>query len=174
VLDQAISSSLRSAIQHNVCWRDRAVRNRQDPQRAGQVKPLGAGRAGIEEQRVAEPLRLGLMGVAEDADVGPFSLQERAPILSEFPAFVQDVSKRNSTTAQFDHRLGLKAAPLEAIHIPGDGRDGGNLLQFDDHGPVSDIAGVQNVVNASKMAQDRPVKETVRVCDYADAQKLVV
>lgn len=80
------------------------------------------GQAGIEQQRPAEPLDLRLVRVAEDADVGLFSLKKCAAFFLEFPAFKENMPEREASTAQLDDPFGRIAAPSIAIHVPGNPR----------------------------------------------------
>ena len=128
--DSLTVNLFRPAAQYNVCWRDRPVRDRQDSHSARQLKALRAGRARIEEQDGARPLGLWLMRVAEDADIGLFTIQERSSLFGQLPAFVENVSDRNSPSSQFDHSCRGKTAPFIAIHVAGDGSDRRQLLKF--------------------------------------------
>src|SRR2546430_3269929 len=85
--------------QGDMGWGDLPALNRQDPQPAWQRKALGTRRAGIEEQRIAEPFGFRLMRVAEDADIGPFPIQERSPLVSQLSAFIHDVPDRHALPA---------------------------------------------------------------------------
>lgn len=102
----------RSVSQRDVGKRDRPVRDRQDAKPAGQLKSLRSGRPRIEEQGAAKPFGHRLVRVAEDADVRPFSFNKCPTFLGEFSAFIQDVSDRYPSPAQFDDGLRLEAAPL--------------------------------------------------------------
>jgi len=65
-----------------------------------------------------------------------------------------------------------EAALLVPVHIAGDGRHRRELLELLVDGPTADIAGVQDVIYALEMAQDRPVEPPVRVGNHADAKDL--
>ena len=88
----------------------------------GKCESLRPCRPWIEEQCLPEPFRSGLMGVAEDADIWMFVLQERSSFFRQFPTFIQNMTDGDTAACQFDHGLGRKPALVIAIHIAGDGR----------------------------------------------------
>src|SRR5207249_10562920 len=73
--------------------------------------------------------------------------------------------KSNRTVTYFKHGLWWIAALLIAIHVARDSGHWREPLQLREHGPVADIACVQDVINALKMPQDRPIKQPVRIRD---------
>ncbi len=91
---------------------NRTVSDCENPNPSRQLEALRPGRPRIEEQGGLEPFRFGSVHVAEDADVRPFSFNKCPTFLGEFSAFIQDVSDRYPSPAQFDDGLRLEAAPL--------------------------------------------------------------
>ena len=88
--------------------------------------------------------------MAKDADVRLFALKKRSPVLRELPAFVQEMTNGDAEACQFDHGLGRRSA-LTIIDITGNGDDRSDLLQLFDHGPIANVSGVENVIDAFKM-----------------------
>lgn len=86
-----------------------------------ELEPLRAGGAGVEEQRAAEPFNLGLVRVAEDADIGLLPIQKHPPFLGQLPALVEDVPDGNPFAGKLDELLRLDPAlpvPVHAGHGP--------------------------------------------------------
>ena len=81
------------------------------------------------------------MGVAEDADIWMFVLQERSSFFRQFPTFIQNMTDGDTAARQFDHSLVGKSTLFVAIYVAGDGGDWSDLLQLFDHGPIADIPG---------------------------------
>src|SRR5688572_20872911 len=91
LVEPAPQALVSPVIQHDVGCCDLPVLDRQDSQPARQLKPLRAGRAGIEEQDGTSALGLWLMRVAEDTDIGPLPVQERLPLAGQLSALIHDV-----------------------------------------------------------------------------------
>ena len=98
------------------------------------------------------------MRVAEDAEVWLFFLKECSSILRELPAFVQNMTDGDAAAGQFDYGLGRKSALLIIVDVAGDGGDWSDLLQLFDHGPIANVPGVENVIDALKMLSNRRIE----------------
>jgi len=60
----------------------------------------------------------------------------------------------DATARQFDHRFGRKYALFTIIDVAGNDCDWRNLLQLFDHGPIADVPGMENVIEASEVSPD--------------------
>ena len=94
------------------------------------------------------------MRVAKDADIGSFAIQKGSSVLRELPTFIQNMTDGNTAACQFDHGLGRKSALFIIIDVAGDGGDWRDLLQLFDDGPIANVPGVENVIDASEVSPD--------------------
>ena len=98
------------------------------------------------------------MRMTKDAEVWLFFLKECSSILRELPAFVQNMTDGDAAAGQFDYGLGRKSALLIIVDVAGDGGDWSDLLQLFDHGPIANVPGVENVIDALKMSSNRRIE----------------
>ena len=104
------------------------------------------------------------MGMAKHTDIRLFAHKKGSSILRELPAFVQDMTDGDAEACQIDHRLGRK--PTLFIIIVDVARDGGNWcdpFQLFDHGPIANVSGVENVIDACKMSSNRRIEQAMGV-----------
>jgi hypothetical protein len=64
----------------------------------------------------------------------------------------------DAAACQFDHGLGRKSALFIIVDVAGDGGDRSDLLQLFDHGPITNIPGVENMIDACKMSSNRRIE----------------
>ena len=98
------------------------------------------------------------MRMAKDAEVWLFFLKECSSTLRHLPAFVQNMTDGDAAACQFDHGLGRKSSRLIIVDVAGDGGDRSDLLQLFDHGPIANVPGVENVIDALKMSSNRRIE----------------
>lgn len=72
------------------------VSNRDRSHHPGQSESLRSCRAWVEQERVAEPFVLWLMGVTEDTDVWPGAIKKTLPIFGQLSGFKYDMPDRDS------------------------------------------------------------------------------
>ena len=77
----------------------------QNPNRSWQLEPSWPCRAGIEQQRLAEPYNFRLMRMTKDAEVWLGFLEERSSALRQLPAFIQNMTDGDAAACQFNHGL---------------------------------------------------------------------
>jgi hypothetical protein len=166
----ALSSASLSPIgERDVLRFDRLSVQQEKPNRAWQVKPFRSGRAGIEQQDPLPPFGSRLMSMSVDTDVRIRSLQERGAVARQPSLFIEPMRQRNPISCQFDDLLDGKAAGHKSIHIPGHHRHGSNLFKLLYDFAPPDVAGMQNVLDPGKMADDRPIKYPMRIRNDPDA-----
>jgi len=158
----------RILLQLNMPRLDSSVNHFQSPDCAWEVEPLWARRARIKEQRLAEPFGFRLVGMAKEADVRPFAIQKGSSVLREFPAFIQYMTDGDAAACQFDHGLGRKSALFIIIDVAGDGGDWRDLLQLFDDGPIANVPGVENVIDASEVSPDGRIEQAMGVGNHSD------
>ncbi len=88
------------------------------------------------------------MGMAEDTDVRLFRLQNGSPVFRHLSAFVQNMTDGDAEARQFDYGLGREPALFIIIDVARDGGDWCDLLQLFDHGPIANVPGVENMIDA--------------------------
>ena len=98
------------------------------------------------------------MPVAEDAEVWLVFLEERSSFLRQLPAFVQNMTDGDAAACQFDHDLGWKSALFIIVDVAGDGGDRSDPLQLFDHGPITYVPGVENMIDPFKMSSNRRIE----------------
>ena len=98
------------------------------------------------------------MRMAKDAEVWLVFLEERSSFFRQLPAFVQNMTDGDAAACQFDHGLGRKSALFIIVDVAGDGGDRSDLLQLLDHGPIANVPGVENVIDALKMSSNRRIE----------------
>ena len=91
-------------------------------------KPFGTRRARIKQQRLAEPFNFLPMRMTKDAEVWLFFLEERSSFFHQLPAFIQNMTDGDEAAGQFDH------------------------------GPIANVPGVENVIDAFKMSSNRRIE----------------
>jgi hypothetical protein len=74
----------------------------------------------------------------------------------------------NAAACQFDHGLGRISALFFIIDVARDGGDRSDLLQLFDHGPIANVPGVENVIDASEMSPDGRIEQAVGIGNDAD------
>jgi hypothetical protein len=79
-------------------------RENKDAQAPWQRESLRSCRSWIEEQRLAERFRFGLVRVTEDADVRSFAIQKGSSILRELPAFILNMTDGDAAMLRHDHK----------------------------------------------------------------------
>ena len=146
---------VRILLQLNMPGLDLSVYHYQNPDRPWELESLRARRARIEEQRLAEPFNFRPMRMTKDAEVWLAFLEKHSSVLREFPAFIQNMTDGDTAACQFDHGLGQKPALFLIVDIAGDGGDWRDLLQLFNHGLITNIPGVENVIDAFKMSSNR-------------------
>ena len=92
--------------------------------------------------------------MTKDAEVWLIFLEERSSFFHQLPAFLQNMTDGDAATGQFDHGLGQKSTLFIIVNVSGDGGDGSDLLQLFDHGPITNVPGVENVSDASEVSPD--------------------
>jgi hypothetical protein len=106
--------------------------------------------------------------VTEDADIRLFTIQKGSPVSCELPAFIQNMTDGNAAACEIDHGLGRKYALFIIIDVAGDGGDWSNLLQLFDHGPIANVPGVENVIDASEVSPDGGIEQAVGIGKHSD------
>lgn len=122
---------------------DHSVYHFQNPDRPWQLKPPRACRAGIEQQRLAEPFNFRLMRMTKDAEVWLVFLEERSSILRQLPPFVQNMADGNAPACRCHNGLRWKSALFEPIDVAGDSRYGSDGSKLLDDVEPADIAGAE-------------------------------
>jgi len=154
-MDGALSHTIIECDQHRF---NGTALDRDDANAAWQTKSFHPGRTRIEEQRLAEPFNFRLMRMTKDAEVWLGFLEKHSSVLRELPAFIQNMTDGDAAACQFDHGLGRKSALFIIIDVAGDGGDRSDLLQLFDHGPITNIPGVENMIDACKMSSNRRIE----------------
>ena len=108
------------------------------------------------------------MGMTEDTDVRSFTIQNGSSFFRHLSAFVENMTHGNATTCQFNYDLGRESALFIAIDVARDGGDRSDLLQLLDHGPIANVPGVENIIDAFKMSSDHRIESAVGVGNYSD------
>src|SRR6267143_497913 len=101
------------------------------------------------------------------------SIQKGLAVLRELPTFIQNMTDGDAAACQLDHGLGRISA-LFTIDVAGDGGDQSHLLQLFDHGPIANVPGVENVIDASEMSPDGRIEQAVGIGNDADPNVSVV
>ena len=144
-------------------------RENKDAQAPWQLESLRPYRSRIEEQGLPEPLRLRLMRMPKDADVWLLTIQKGSPVLRELSAFVQNMTDGDAEARQFDHRLCWEPTLfIIIVDVARDGGDRSDLLQLFDHGPIANITGVENIIDAFKMSSDHGIESPVGIGNHSD------
>ncbi len=125
----------------------------QDSDGAWQLEALSAGGPRIEEEHVAPPLEAGLVRMAENDDVRLLPLEQFSHLDTGRPD-VEDVAVHELEAAEFEDLDFPKVEITVAVTL--DGGDRGDLLEAAQHGIGTDIACVQDVVDAGKEFDRRP------------------
>ena len=73
------------------------------------------------------------MGVAKDADIWMFVLQERSSFFRQFPAFIQNMTDGDAEACQVDHGLGRKPALVTPFTLPETAGRLGTAMLWDNH-----------------------------------------
>jgi hypothetical protein len=106
--------------------------------------------------------------MTKDADIRLFALKKGSPFFRHLPAFVQNMTDGDAAAYQIDHGLGRKYALFIIIDVAGDGGDWSNLLQLFDHGPIANVPGVENVIDASEVSPDGGIEQAVGIGNHSD------
>ena len=105
------------------------------------------------------------MRVTENDGVG-FLPTEQLPHLGARRTGIEEVAKYELEAAEFED-LDLPTVEI-TVAVAHDGGDRGDLLEVAEHGIGTDVAGVQDVVDAGEKLGYLAVKDAVSVGDYAD------
>lgn len=95
------------------------------------------------------------MRVAKNTDVRSGAIEKGSSLFGQFSRFKHDMPDRDAKTIQRDDRLGRKATFFVPIHIAGHGRHGGNPLKVFDDRSIADVAGMNDLIHATKVSLDR-------------------
>jgi hypothetical protein len=159
----------RIPFQLNMPGLDLPVYDFQNPDRPWEFESLWARRAGIEQQRLAEPFNFQLMRMTKDTEVWLFFLKERSAVFRQLPACIQNMTNSDAAAGQFDHGLGRKSALFIIVNVAGDGGDRSDLLQLFDHGLIANVSGVENVIDPFKMSSNRRIEYAMGIGDHSDS-----
>lgn len=125
--------------------------------------------ASVEIQNPAHPLAKPFVRVAEDDDMRLFVRDAFRQVVSR-RIRMDDVVNKKFPSGLLDDLGVLKRQARVRVAI--NRRDRRDRFQFRNEGEIADIAGVQDVFNASEQLRDSRVEEIVRVGDDADFHKL--
>jgi hypothetical protein len=144
-------------------------RNDKDAQPARQLESLRSCRSWIEEQCLAEPFNFRLVRVTEDADIRLFTIQKGSPVSCELPAFIHHMPESNTDSKECHHSFRWKPTLFVPVDVAGDGGDRRDLLQLFDYGPITNVPGVENVIDASEMSPDGRIEQAMGIGNYSDS-----
>ena len=144
-------------------------RENKDAQAPWQLESLWPCRTGIEQQRLAEPFDFRLVGMAKDADVRLDFLEKHSSALCELPAFIQNMTDGDAAACQLDHGFGRTSALAIIVDVARDGGDRSDLLQLFDHGPIANVSGMENVIDASEMLLDDRIESAMGIGNHSNA-----
>src|SRR5438046_9952644 len=119
------------------------------------------------QPRPAERVGCWLARLARAADVRSFAIQKGVAVLRELPTVIRNMTDGDAAACQLDHGLGRISA-LFTIDVARDGGDQSHLLQMFDHGPIANVPGVENVIDASEMSPDGRLGQALGNVNGAD------
>ena len=111
------------------------------------------------------------MGVAKNTNVWSGTIEKRSSIFGQLSRFKHDMPDRDAETIQLDDCLSGKAALFVSIDIAGHGCHGSNCLELIDHQSIANIAGMDNMIHATKVSHDRQIEQTVGIGDDTEMDR---
>ena len=162
-------ASLHAIAQYDQGGLDTTALNREDAKPPRQREPFRASRAGIEQEGRSVPVRVWLVGMAKYTDIRLFALKKGSSVLCQLPTFIQNMTDGNADARQLNHGFGWQSALFIFINVAQDGCGRSDLLQFFDHRPVTDVPGVENVIDASEVSLDGRIEQAVGVGDHSNS-----
>lgn len=108
--------------------------------------------------------------MAKDAGVRMLPVEQGPCVRRYMSAFVHNMSKRNTTTGQFQQTVRRKPTPPLPIHITRHRRDGRNRRKSVNHRPVADVASMQNTIDPGKVDAQNIIKLSVCIGNYANTE----
>jgi hypothetical protein len=134
------------------------VAETQKTKTSGQLESLWSSRSGVEEQRLAEPFNFRLVRVTEDANIKLRTIQKGSPVFCEPPAFIHHMPESSADSKECYHSFRWEPTLFIPIDVAGDGGDRSDPLQLFDHGPITYVPGVENVIDPFKMSSNRRIE----------------
>lgn len=112
------------------------------------------------------------MGMAKDTDVRPRTIEKGLSFFDQLSALKDNMSDRDAETIQLDDGLSRKATLFVPIRIAGHGSHGSNHLKLIDNQSIADIAGMNNVIHATKVTHDRWIEQAMRIGNHTNTDPL--